>query len=325
MAIRKKINIKTDWRRIRTSRQFHNVLMFLIFVAVATVFWFIIALNDNVTETFRVQLHIDDVPDSVTFINDPPSEIHVTVRDKGTNILRSGVIKNPVVRVNFTDYAHDGIFRLSSADLNAELKNDLGGAATISAVSVDSLRLYYSDKPGKKVPVIVDSDVSAASGYLIAGKPASLTRKVMVYSYGDEVDTVNLVRTQKLVKSDLSTTSVFDVKIIPIAHVKIVPSVIKVRVPVEPLVQKDVFVPVEIENLPAGESLLLFPNKVLVSFYVPMSHFNDETFPVHVVCDFKETQQTSGSKISVRVRDHAPTLVNVELKTDSVDYTLVRH
>ncbi|MDE6393034.1 MAG: YbbR-like domain-containing protein [Muribaculaceae bacterium] len=318
-------NIRSDWRRFKTSSQFHNVLMFLVFVAIATVFWFIIALNDNITETFRVRLNIVGVPDSVTFITDPPADLHVTVRDKGTNILRSGVIKNPTVDVSFRDYARDGVFRLSAADLAAELKSDLGGAATITSASIDSLRLYYTLSPGKRVPVIVQADVSAASGYIIPGAPAPLTRQVRVYSYKDEIDTVNAVRTQRLVRNGLSQTSVFDVKLVPVPHVKIVPAQVQVRVPVEPLVHKEAFVNVEVENLPQGESLLLFPNKVPVSFYVPMSHFNDEYFPMRVVADYNETHATPGSRISVHVSDHAGILVNVELKTDSVEYTLVKH
>ncbi len=318
-------NIRSRWRRIKSSSQFHNALMFLIFVAIAAVFWLIIALNDSVTETFRVRFVIQNVPDSVTFITDPPTDLHVTVRDKGTNILRSGVIKHPTVSVNFADYARDGIFRLSQTDLSSELKSDLGGAATITAASLDSLRIYYSTVPGKRVPVVVCDEVSAASGYIIPGSVEPLTRQVKIYSWKDEVDTVHTVRTQLLVRSELSQTSVFDVKLVPIQHVRIVPSQIQVRVPVEPLVHKEAYVNVEVENLPEGESLLLFPNKVPVSFYVPMSHFNDESFPMHVVADFNETHATSGSRISVRVREHADVLVNVELKTDSVEYTLVKH
>lgn len=318
-------NIKTDWRRIKNSRQFHNVLMFLIFVAVATVFWFIVALNDKFSETYKVKLHINNVPDSVTFINDPPADIHVTVRDKGTNIIRSGVVKDPEVNINFQDFAHDGIFRMTATDITEELKNDLGSAATISSISIDSLRLHYTDKPGKKVPVVVQSDVAAASGYIISGQPSPLTRKVLVYSFGDETDTVHSVKTQRLVRTDLSKTSDFEVKIVPIRNVKIVPSTVKVRVPVEPLVHKEIYLPVEIENMPADQSLLLFPNKVPVSFYVPMSHFNDEKFMVKVICDFEDTGKTTGSRIPVRIAGHGPMLINVELGTDSVDYTLIRH
>ena len=172
---------------------------------------------------------------------------------------------------------------------------------------------------------MVQSDVSASSGNIISGAPVSLTRFVNVYSYRDEVDTVHSVLTQRLVKKDLSQTSEFDVKLKPIQGVKIVPSQVKVRVPVEPLVHKETYVEVDVENLPAGASLLLFPNRVPVSFYVPMSRFNNENVPMHVVVDYNDTHRTRGSRIPVRVRDHAPGLINVELKTDSVEYTLVRH
>ena len=317
-------DIRNEWKRIRTSSRFHNFMMFLIFVAIAAVFWFILALNDSVTETFQVRLNIQNVPDSVTFITDPPADLHVTLRDKGTNILRIVVVKHPTVNLNFRDYAHEGVFRLSAADMTAELKADLG-VSQITAASIDSLRLYYTTQPGKRVPVMVQSDVSASSGNIISGAPVSLTRFVNVYSYRDEVDTVHSVLTQRLVKKDLSQTSEFDVKLKPIQGVKIVPSQVKVRVPVEPLVHKETYVEVDVENLPAGASLLLFPNRVPVSFYVPMSRFNNENVPMHVVVDYNDTHRTRGSRIPVRVRDHAPGLINVELKTDSVEYTLVRH
>lgn len=321
--IRKKMGEK--WRSIKTSSRFHDALIFLIFVAVAGIFWFILALNDNITETFRVRLNIVDVPDSVTFINDPPADLHVTVRDKGTNILRSGVIKNPTVTINFNDYARDGILRLSQADLSSEIKADLGGAAQISSVSLDSLRLYYTDSPGKRVPVVVQADVTPASGYVISGPPVALTKAVRIYSYKDEIDTVRTVRTQRLVKSNLSQTTEFTVKLMPVPHVKIVPSQIKVRIPVEPLVHKETFCQIEVENLPEGESLLLFPSRVPVSFYVPMSHFNDDSFPIRIVADYNETKRTGGSNISVKVSRHPEALINVELKVDSVEYTLVKH
>lgn len=316
--------MKSEWRRIKTSSQFHNALMFLVFVAIAAVFWFIIALNENIMETFRVRIAIHNVPDSVTFINDPPSEMHVTVRDKGTNILRSGVMKHPKVELNWSDYARDGVFRVSRADLTNELKSDLGGAVQISAISVDSLRCLYTDSRGRRVPVMVQADVDAASGYIIQGNPVSLQRTVSVYSYGDEADTVKFVTTQRLVKSDLSQTSEFEARLLPLKNVKIVPSSVKVQVKVEPLVHKEALVPVEVLNQPEGINLLLFPNRVPVSFYVPMSHFNDTEFPMHVVADYKETLHTGGSKISVRLKSHSPSLVNVMLKSDSVDYTLVK-
>lgn len=321
----KNTNFGIDWRRLRESTRFHNVLLFLIFVAIATVFWFIIALNDSVTETFKVRLQIVNVPDTVTFITDPPADVHVTLRDKGTNILRSGVVKKPVLILNFRDYARDGIFRLTAADISSELKSDLGGVASISSFSLDSLRLYYTTSPGKRVPVIVSSDVTASSGYLIPGKPVSLTRFVKIYSYGNQVDTVNAVRTQRLIKKNLSQTTEYDVRLEQISGVKIVPSQVKVRVTVEPLVHKEEYVTVDIVNVPADENLLLFPNRVPVSFFVPMSRFNDDKFTIRIVADYNDVKSSQSSHLPLHVAETSGGLINVELKTDSVEYTIVKH
>lgn len=319
----RKENIRIEWRRMKDSAQFHNVLMFLVFVAIATIFWFVVALNDNITETFRVRLNIQGVPDSVTFITLPPADIHVTVRDKGTNILRSGVIKNPTVDINFRDYAHDGVLRLSHTDLTSELKADLGGAATITSASLDSLRLYYTASPGKRVPVVVQSDVRAASGYVIASEPISLTKSVKVYSMHDETDTIKLVRTRRLVKNNLSQTEVYKVRVVQIPGVRVIPDEVDVRVNVEPLVHREEYVDIDILNVPEGRGLLLFPNRVPVSFYVPMSRFNDTKVPIEVTVDYEETRKTDSSKLPLHLRRHGPGLINVELKADSVEYTVV--
>ena len=324
MDDRKHGSLLRRWRRLKESSQFHNVLMFLVFVAIALIFWFIVALNDSVTETFRVKLNIQNVPDSVTFINDPPQVIHVTLRDKGTNILRSGIVKSPEVNLNFRDFARDGIFRVTSAELTGEMKEDIGAGIQIANSSLDSLRLYYTTDPGRRVPVVVQADLTAASGYMIASQPMPLTKSVLVYSRRDEADTIHKVLTQKLTKRDLSKSSIFKVKLRPIPNVKIVPNVVKVRVPVEALVHKVTYVPIEIYNVPEGESLLLFPNRVPVSCFVPMSRFNDEKIPVRVSVDYSDTKITTGAKIPVRITNSSPSIINAELQLDSVEYTLVR-
>lgn len=309
---------------MKTLPQFRNILMFLVFLSVALLFWFVLALNDSVTETFRVRLIMENVPDSVTFISDPPVDLNVTLRDKGTNILRSGVIKNPRVMIDFRDYARDGIFRMTHTDLGTELKESFGSGVQISSMSLDSLRLYYTTSPGRRVPIVVRAEVTASSGNVISGPAHVLEKNVRVYSFGDQVDTVTHVTTQLLVKRNLKQTSMFDVKINPLKNVKIVPPVVRVRVPVEPLVHKEGYAMIEPRNVPQGESLLLFPNRVLVSYYVPMSMFNETEVPVSVYADYDDTRKSSGNKVEVYVGGMEKFVVNPDIKIDSVEYTLVR-
>ena len=147
---------------------------------------------------------------------------------------------------------------------------------------------------------------------------------MLAYSIRDEADTLRRVYTKKVVKKDLSQSIVVTVPIIAPANVKLIPSEIEVRINVEPLVRKETYIRVDVDNLPAGEGLLLFPNSVPVSFYVPMSRFNDDSFPIRVYVDYQDTYKTPGSRIPLYLIDSSGSIINPTLSTDSVEYTFVK-
>ncbi len=316
--------IKEKWRGMRASTGFHNFVLFLAFVAVAAFFWLVMSLNDNVTQTFDVDLKVENVPDSVTFINDPPATFHVTLRDKGTNILRSGILSHPHIGLNFRDYAENGIFRVTKTDINAAVKSTFGNSAQITAVSLDSLRLYYTSEKGRRVPVVVVADVSAASGMVISDAPKPLLHYALIYSYSEDIDTITRVYTQPIVRRNLSETTEVEIPMRPIPAVKIVPSKVKVKIPVEPLVKKESMATVSALNVPEGESLLLFPNRVQVVYYVPMSLFNSDLVPVEVSVDYRDIYKYSGDRLPVSIHSFADYVESPQMFTDSVEYTLVR-
>ncbi len=316
--------IKDKWHGMRASAGFHNFVLFLAFVAVSAFFWLVMSLNDNVTQTFDVDLKVENVPDSVTFINDPPATFHVTLRDKGTNILRSGILSNPRVGLNFRDYAENGIFRVTKTDINSAVKGTFGNSAQITAVSLDSLLLYYTTDKGRRVPVVVGADVSAAPGMVISEDPKPLQRFALIYSYSEDIDTITRVYTQPITRRNLSETTEVEVSMRPIPKVKIVPSEVKVKIPVEPLVKKESMTTVSALNVPEGESLLLFPNRVQVVYYVPMSLFNSDLVPVEVTVDYRDIYKYQGDRLPVSIHSAADYVESPRMFTDSVEYTLVK-
>lgn len=318
-------SLKERWRGMRGSQGFRNFVLFLAFVAVSTLFWLILKLNDSVTRTFDVALRIENVPDTVTFITDPPAEFHVTLRDKGTNILRSGIVRRPQMSLNFREYAGKGTFRVSQADLLSTLKARFGNSAQIASISLDSLNLTYSTAKGKRVPVVVVADVTSAPGSVISEVPSAIQRSAMIYSNTTVTDTITRVYTEKILRRNLSETTEIEVKLRPIPSVKIVPSSVMVRIPVEPLVKKESMVTVQAENVPEGENLLLFPSKVQVVYYVPMTLFSSDLVPVDVTVDYRDLKRTPGDRIPVRLKSAADYVASPELRTDSVEYTLIRN
>lgn len=317
-------SVKKNWQRLRQSGNFHNSLVFLGFVAVATLLWFTLALNDNVQHNFDIRLKITNVPDSVTFINDPPLKIHVGVRDKGTSLLRSGVMRQPEISINFQEFADKGILRFSKSDLYSALREVFSSSAQITTTTLDSLHLVYTTAPGKRVPIVVEGDFNASLGNIISGLPKPSVTAVLLYSEAVDLDTFTRVYTEPIRRSDLNETAKVKAKIKQIPGVKTVPSIVEITIPVEPLVRKQSKIQINAVNVPEKMSVLLFPSMVNATYYVPMSKFNDETPDIVVTADYAEVTGRHNGKLPLAVTSMPSWCVNVKLLTDSVEYTIVR-
>ena len=313
------------WKRLKHTSAFHDLVLFLVFVAISTFFWIILALNDNAQGSYNVKVAINNCPDSVTFISDIPEKLHVTVRDKGTSIWRNHY-RHPTMNINFKEYADAGELRYSKNDIITSLKSIFGPSAQIVSISLDSLHLEYTSNKGKRVPVVVDADVSAASGSIIEGFTKASPSNVLVYGDQKVLDTIHKVRTERLILSDLSENTTVELHLRKISDARILPSKVNVTVPVEPLVKKKASITITPVNVPHGESLLLFPSKVPVEYYVAMSRLNDDDDPeIELEVDFKAIPPSHNGKLHVRVARYPDRLKNLSLINDSVEFTIVKN
>lgn len=310
-------------RKLRNSEKTKNFLVFLVFVGIAFVFWVIMSLNDEVQDNFEVEVVITDVPDSVTFISTPPGRLHVTVRDKGLNLLRHRISSVPQLTLRFPEFTEGDRFRVSHASLSASLRHMFGSTAMVTSVTPDSINLIFTSLPGKRLPVELNYDVTVVPG-MVLGRPKLSNSVVEVYSTNKN-DTLRRLNTEKIVLRQLDKTTTVDVPIISQSGKRIIPSSIKVTFPVEQLVKKESLVNVEADNIPLGQDILFFPSKVKVVYYVPMSHYNDNSMPVKIEASFREAVNTSSDKVGIKLVSKAPYISNVELMQDSVEYTLVRN
>lgn len=325
MASSKFDRAKERWRVLKTTSGFKNSMLFLVFVCVSAVFWFILALNDSAQDHFNVNLRIVNQPDSVTFISDVPEKIHVSVSDKGTNLWRNGYMKHPSVNIDFKEYSADGVLRFSYNDLITSLRETFGGSAAITSVSLDSLQLFYTTNPGKKVPILVNCQVFPASGSTLQGSVTASPGSVYVYGSKEVLDTINYVGTEPIILRDLSETTIMEVKLQKLRQARALPSKVDLTVAIEPLVMRQAMVTVEAVNVPENEELLLFPSKVPVEYYVAMSRLNDdEDSNIHLVVNYDDVATSKDGKLRVVAQKFPERLKNLTLKTDSIEYAVVK-
>ena len=304
-----------------TSARGKEVLLFLLFLLISYIFWLLLTLNNEMQEDLEVPVAMTDVPDSVTLISDVPPVIKVSVRDKGTVLMRYKWGSSKVMKINWKDYQEsDNKLLLNRADLAARLRDYFGGGSQIVTVIPDSIRINYTTAPGRRVVLRVNADIQPAIGFIVNGPIRSNVDSVWLYSVNDLPHSLTSVETVPIVRGGLSDTTYIEARVDPIPGVRIIPDHVRLVIPVEPLISRKQKAPIVVKNLPEGFNMITFPSSVEVSYLVPMSSYNTEPYKVNAYVDYNDVASCHSGKLPVTLSLLPDLYHNTEMSPDSVEY-----
>ncbi len=319
---------KRSWIRVfskihsaATSARGKEILLFLLFLMISYVFWLLLTLNNEMQEDIDVPVEIAGIPDSVTVISNVPDVIKVSVRDKGSALVKYKLGTMKTMKINWSDYSSSkNKFLLNKADLGAKLREYFGSGSQIVTMLPDSLSLYYTTSPGRKVAVKVITDLKPIFGSIINGPVTASTDSVWLFSVEDLPHHLTSVETAPIVRGSLSDTTVITVSIKPVPGVKIIPDEITVTIPVEPLIARKQMATVIAKNLPDHISLHTFPSRIEIEYLVPMSEYNSEPYEINAYVDYNDIEHNSTGKLPVSLSLLPESYHSVEAIPDSVEY-----
>lgn len=302
------------------SRRGRDTITFFIFLVISTVFWFIMALNDEVQHEFEVPLEIVEVPDDITLLSSVPSTISVNVKDKGTTLIRWDWGKIPHLNLPFKAFRNTGkSIAMNNTQLTGAVRSLFGGGVNIVEVKPDSLNLIYTNKPGVAKPLKIPADVAVSPQHILSGPLTVTPDSVMVFSQ-NTVPAKLTVATDSVILSGLTDTTFIEVGVQAPDGSKVVPSTVRVMVPVEPLIAKTRTISVEVIDAPENATVLIFPSTVKVSYVLPMSLYNHDNYPLKAVAVFN----TKFRKLPLEIVNAPHQYRNISFSPDSVEYLLER-
>ncbi len=320
------MDIKSLYKRfkegLRTIKG-RNAPTFFVFLVISTVFWFLMALNDEVQHDYKMPLKLAGFPEEMTIISGEHPTINVTVKDKGSALIKYSWGRTPSVTCRYGEFTKLGNDRLvlTQAQLNSALRGVFGAGASIISVRPDSLSLYYTEEPGVPVRVRVDADVHTSPQAVAFGRVTLSEDTVLLYSRAGKRQKVSELVTAPIVLSGLRDTAVVDAVLQVPAGMKAVPSTVKVTIPIEPLVSKSRMVGVEAVNVPRGNHIVTFPSMVEVTYLLPKSMYNSDLSPVKAFVDYAESSSGERS-LNVKVAALPQYYRIVEVAPERVEYVL---
>lgn len=308
-----------------TSARGREVLTFMVFLLIAYLFWLMLTLNNEMQEDIDVPVELVNVPDSVTIISDIPSAVKVSVRDKGSVLIRQQMNQGKVMKLDWNNYvAGPTKMLVNRADLGARLREHFPTSTQIVTTLPDSIRLNYTSGPGRKVKVKVPLDIHPVFGSVI-GRVTVNTDSVMVYSVNPIPSSVTEVTTVPVVRTGLSDSTVIRADIEPMAGARFVPDHIELKVAVEPLIRRSQNVPVVVRDLPADRRMHTFPSTVELNYLIPMSEYSHPHFDVKAYVDYEEAVAATEGKVAVQLSLLPDSYHNPEVRPDSVEFIIERN
>lgn len=306
-----------------------ETFLFLFFVVIAALFWILLSFNNNITRDITINVVVNK-PKSITLINDVPTTVTVTVKDRGLSFLKSFFQSTPTIELDLSKYINEknSSMEIAPNQLINEVRRAINNEATIIKVIPESIVSKYTTLPGKKVPInwednienIIPDKQFVINPDLIKTDPDS----AIVYALDQAtLFKVNEVDISTVEVANLTSTFTKEVTIKGINNVKIVPDRVKLTVPVEPLIRKDFNASISLRNQPHGVRVLVFPPSIDVTFLVPQSHYRD---PVNltVIVDYNDIDPKN-NKVNIKLGEVSGNYTNVTLPIDSVNYLIERY
>jgi hypothetical protein len=163
------------------------------------------------------------------------------------------------------------------------LRNDILQELAINDLSVgelnyETISLRLEPKVTKRVPVIFHQSLSFAPGYQLQDSVRINPDSIEVTGPASMVEEINRWTTDSLLLDNLKNAQNKWLELEPAPpELSLSTQAVEAVIQVEQFTEKSFFVPLELKNQPAGDSLRYFPQRVKVTCVVGLSRYEEVT------------------------------------------------
>lgn len=299
-------------------------LIFLFFLALSSVFWIFQTLNETYEEDFQVPLELRNVPSNVVITTDLPENLHILLRDKGSQLLAYRYSRQfkPVV-VDYNTYSNpSGHVSILGNELQRQIAAQLLPGTQMLGLKPDTLDFYYNFGQFKRVPIRPLGEVRAGRLYSLA-KTVYSEDSVTVYASREQLDTITAAYLQPFNLRNLTDTTHVKSNFVKVKGAKFVPAQIGVTFCIDRLVEKTIQVPVQQVNFPASKQLRTFPATVKVTFQVGMGLYRKITSENFVlVVNYEDLLKNKSTYCHLSLKTIPEGVSHVRISPQDVEYVI---
>lgn len=254
--------------------QRHRISLFFICFAMAVAGWLFFALSNKYNYHVETVLHYTKLPQNKAFHPLQQDTVTLQIEGSGWQLLFSKLrIKPKSIDVNLKELGKRNF--ITFTDQLKELNLQFTSSQKVVSVQPDTLYFDFLERSIRKIPVKLIYHIGFKGQYDICDKIQMLPEYLMLTGPIEDLDSIKYWETDtlKLMGVDHTINTKVLLKSASKPNINIYPTVISVKIPVDEFTEKEVEVPVTIQNNRNFEEVKLLPEKVKITFMVSLRKY----------------------------------------------------
>lgn len=315
--------IKNKLSKLYKSKKVNILIAFSL---LALLFSLLTKLSKDYTRTISFNVDMLNVPEEQIILKDSLHKINVTLTTYGFNLLKYYFV-DPTLQVDFSKLKKKSNYYLWTKNNEFQnIANQFNASTKINGISPDSIKFNYDTYFVKSVPLILNKEVTFASGFDIDGSYQLQPDSIKVIGAKSVIDTISNIETMtfslKDVNSDINSS--IQLKISKgNSDIKYSEDKVTVKGTIKKFTEGSFLVPVSVINLPENVNIKYFPKEIEVIFYTSLDYYktiSENNFRIE--CDFSQVTDDN-SKLIPKIKKQPDSVRNVRLGTKSIEFIIL--
>jgi YbbR domain-containing protein len=269
--------------KVEKLLQNKQAIVFVVCILIASTLWFLNALSKPYSTTISYPVKFVNAPKNQFIANTPVDKLELKVDAYGFTLLRHklSLSLSPIIfsisNITSTADANNGVYNISSNQLNRFVSSQISNEITVREINPEIITLVLDSLKTKEIAVAPNIDLQFKPQFKLKKSVRIQPETAKITGPAAIVDTLSGIYTEKKVFENIDSDFKQVLKLVVADKITIQPELVEVSIEVEKFTEKELNVPITIQNKPENIIVKLFPSEVKVNFLVGLSEFESIT------------------------------------------------
>lgn len=303
-----------------------KIVIFSVFIVIATIFWFLNALNKEYTTKIEYPAEFYNLPENISSAVSLPEKLIVTIKGLGFDILWKLSISSPI-KIDVSKNAVKDKSDKSKLIINSDKFSDelFPNIADIEIINIKPKTIIFSTNKlsSKKVPVKLDVNYNSKSLFMQSGNIRTIPDSITIFGSEKNISNITFAETVKKKFKDLDDTLKSQVYLKKVENISFSSNTINIIIPIEKYTESTSLIPVNVINCPDSLKVITFPKEIKVTYKVVLSRYNSINKANFVLtADYNEIEANKHEKLKVVLSEYPSDLASVKISPEYIEYII---